>query len=275
MDKMKPFTIENIPTQYDEESLTVLELCSRLAAKFNEMADAYGYTMRDVRKAIAVWLSNNPDASASVNNYLTPQAFGAVGDGVHDDTGAVKLALASGADVYFPRGTYLVTEGLSLTGGQHVYGDGVGSIIKSGAPVILTTTAAGTLVERLALEGITTNTGMAIYKDKNTVRDVSITKCATGITNKNSDYMGSVIFDGVHFDNVSTCFRCTTLCNGVTFRGCVAYHYDAFVEAYWMEGVTFDTCFMEKSNPASAVLRQIPSRSALQALGVTDRKSVV
>lgn len=41
--------------------------------------------------------------------YVTPQQFGAKGDGVHDDTEAINACFASGAsNVYFPKGTYLV-----------------------------------------------------------------------------------------------------------------------------------------------------------------------
>ena len=39
----------------------------------------------------------------------TPQQFGAVADGVTDDTAAIQAAIDTGKDVYFPEGTYLVT----------------------------------------------------------------------------------------------------------------------------------------------------------------------
>lgn len=41
--------------------------------------------------------------------------FGAVGDGTTDDTAAIQAALTAGGTVYFPAGTYLVTDTLSIT----------------------------------------------------------------------------------------------------------------------------------------------------------------
>jgi len=40
--------------------------------------------------------------------YITPQLFGAKGDGVTDDTESINAALAAHNNVYFPPGTYLV-----------------------------------------------------------------------------------------------------------------------------------------------------------------------
>lgn len=42
--------------------------------------------------------------------FVTPQMFGAVGDGVTDDTAAFNLAQNSGYNVYVPAGVYLVTD---------------------------------------------------------------------------------------------------------------------------------------------------------------------
>ncbi len=46
------------------------------------------------------------------------KAFGAVGDGKHDDTAAFQLALESAQLVYVPDGTYLITDTLRWTGRQ-------------------------------------------------------------------------------------------------------------------------------------------------------------
>jgi hypothetical protein len=43
------------------------------------------------------------------------RAFGAVGDGVHDDTAAIQAAIDSGGKtIYFPSGTYIVTDTLKI-----------------------------------------------------------------------------------------------------------------------------------------------------------------
>lgn len=44
--------------------------------------------------------------------YITPQMYGAVGDGVADDTAAVQAALDKGGHIFFPAGRYKVTSKL-------------------------------------------------------------------------------------------------------------------------------------------------------------------
>jgi len=63
-------------------------------------------------------------------------AYGAVGDGVADDTAAIQAALSSGASVFFPAGTYLVSAVLNLAeAGQSVSGVGDQSVLKASAAV--------------------------------------------------------------------------------------------------------------------------------------------
>jgi hypothetical protein len=59
--------------------------------------------------------------------------FGAVGDGVADDTAAIQLALDAGENgaVYFPTGTYLVSSALTVNASTHVYGSGFDAIVKT------------------------------------------------------------------------------------------------------------------------------------------------
>jgi hypothetical protein len=58
--------------------------------------------------------------------------FGAVGDGVTDDTAAIQAALTASDSVYFPAGTYL-TNTVMLKSNQTIFGDGSASIIKQGS----------------------------------------------------------------------------------------------------------------------------------------------
>lgn len=65
-------------------------------------------------------------------NSVKDTAFGAVGDGVTDDTAAVQAALNAGGVTYFPAGTYLVTT-LNVPLGAVLRGVGRNGYIPSGA----------------------------------------------------------------------------------------------------------------------------------------------
>ncbi|HEY1097041.1 MAG TPA: glycosyl hydrolase family 28-related protein [Alphaproteobacteria bacterium] len=57
--------------------------------------------------------------------------FGAVGDGIADDTNAIITALAAHSCVYVPAGTYRVTQTIGITDSKLLYGDGKASVIKA------------------------------------------------------------------------------------------------------------------------------------------------
>ena len=65
---------------------------------------------------------------------LTPQMFGAYGDGVHDDTIAIQTAvyyvLANGLFLYFPAGNYLISDQISIQTGEgwRISGESMGSV---------------------------------------------------------------------------------------------------------------------------------------------------
>jgi hypothetical protein len=72
---------------------------------------------------------NPPFAGAVATNvedklaqYVSVQDFGAVGDGVADDTAAIQAALDTNVNVYFPFGTYKISE--TLTQSAPIYSDG-------------------------------------------------------------------------------------------------------------------------------------------------------
>lgn len=59
--------------------------------------------------------------------------FGAVGDGVHDDTAAIQAAIDSGKNIFIPMGVYLCGRELELkTKGQIITGAGAGAGYRSG-----------------------------------------------------------------------------------------------------------------------------------------------
>lgn len=161
MDKINHYSIENPATCYDEESLTVLQLCGRLAAKVNECVGEFNRHVEKVvdklaeqDKAIAEgfsskmvehvndWLDAHPEATTTVqpgslglghfqhdtllhieNSYITPVMCGAVGDGVTDDSAAFERMFTdfAGHKAFIPAGTYKITR--PLVAHNSVYGE--------------------------------------------------------------------------------------------------------------------------------------------------------
>lgn len=66
--------------------------------------------------------------------HVTPQMFGAIGDGKADDTEAIKIAVTAIKDgvrtLHIPCGTYLVSENIELVSNMTLEGEGDNSIIK-------------------------------------------------------------------------------------------------------------------------------------------------
>ncbi len=73
-------------------------------------------TLLDVEPADALppVLENDLPKLPSMDKWVSVLSFGAVGDGVSDDTEAIKKAIASADVVYFPSGWYRVTETIRM-----------------------------------------------------------------------------------------------------------------------------------------------------------------
>jgi hypothetical protein len=99
---------------------------------------------------ITEWLNDHPEATTTVqdgviseaklasalkpkimNAYVTPEMYGAVGDGVADDTNAIQAAIDSGNIVIFPAKTYLVTNLFVTKSKLMLIGSARGTVIKS------------------------------------------------------------------------------------------------------------------------------------------------
>ena len=64
--------------------------------------------------------------------YVSIKDFGAVGDGVTDDTAAIQAAIDDNPNgsIYIPAGTYIISAGLVADPAVSIYGNGANSIIK-------------------------------------------------------------------------------------------------------------------------------------------------
>lgn len=136
------------------------------------------------------------------NFYVTPQMYGAKGDGVNDDTESIKSALASGKVVVFPSGIYLITETLEITDDKTVMGCGITNttITSQGAASIFNVIGKNNVIKDIGIKG-RTNTNILTkpsfgitlnYTDKNgadsrnTLSNVEVYYFGTGINIHNS-----------------------------------------------------------------------------------------
>jgi len=120
-----------------------------------------------------------PAAPVSVKDY------GAIGDGVTDDTAAIAAALAAEDNVYFPEGLYLTTLALRLTGSKRIVGDGKGV-----SRIIRTDTTP----ETINAASVTATVYMS--NRYNSIEDIGIRGDRTGVATTAS-------VDGIFFGNLN------------------------------------------------------------------------
>ena len=79
-------------------------------------------------EAVNKWLDEHPEATTTVRDhsltidkmvigtlgYVTPQIYGAKGDGVTDDTVSINECLSGNDFIFFPRGTYIINPAIAL-----------------------------------------------------------------------------------------------------------------------------------------------------------------
>lgn len=120
------------------------------------------------------------------SDLVSIKDFGAVGDGLADDTLAIQQALAAHDAALIPAGTYLVTGTIVLAAGQSLIGLGQKSVIKcqSDSFNAVEIRANNCVIHNLRIEG--GDAGIKIYgadaeATQNSVTDVQIIGSKTGI----------------------------------------------------------------------------------------------
>lgn len=125
-------------------------------------------------------------SSDKFSDYISVKDFGAVGDGLTDDTLAIQQALAAHDMVLLPKGTYLVTAPIVLSAGQALAGLGQKSILKTSSNSFnaVEIPAAFTKLENLKIEGGAVGvklSGGTAECVQNAVHDVRIAGANIGI----------------------------------------------------------------------------------------------
>lgn len=110
--------------------------------------------------------TSNRTIAEKLGDFVSVKDFGAVGDGVTDDTVAIQTAFASGiTSLYFPSGTYLLNAAITSNTVSNIYGDGNQSTIKCRndlSNITFFTLASGVKVSELAIIGYNKTAGIGI-----------------------------------------------------------------------------------------------------------------
>ena len=96
------------------------------------------------------------EASTKISGQVDVRAFGAIGDGIADDTAAIQAAIDAGTYVRIPTGTYR-TGRLKLKSNLALVGDGAGSVLQGSAGMTLLfglSPSVGGVLENVELRGL-------------------------------------------------------------------------------------------------------------------------
>lgn len=101
---------------------------------------------------------------SKLQETVSVKDFGAVGDGVTDDTAAIQNALDTGKNVFIPAGIYVFSAQLDLTtNGQTIYGEGHGlSVLDSSATASITALYA-TGIDNITIKELSLLGGESVY----------------------------------------------------------------------------------------------------------------
>lgn len=192
------------------------------------------------------------------NGYVTPEQFGAVGDGVTDDTEAFSNMLSSDIKLWFiPKKTYLIKRTLNVDG-ITICG------ASSNQSILLFDSSDGLkyenniILSNIRLRGNGTNTAISYDYRNIKLNNVSISNFRNALAARNDHgvYTGYIHVDNSEFDNISNVLKFeTTLITYTSFDGCRFTNCVKLIKALNndsnSETVSFKECVIENSDDAN------------------------
>lgn len=142
--------------------------------------------MSDFSKVAVNGITYNVKDAAVREALVTPEMFGAVGDGVTDDTDAIKNCFAKGSPVFIS-GTYKIDETLTYSG-PLITGTGkfVVSALPSGSAAVLNINSDDCIVDSIEIDG---NAKACLLIYATVTNSITVKHCI--LHNTNTSYYGS------------------------------------------------------------------------------------
>lgn len=195
----------------------------------------------DVDESVQNWLDEHPEATTTVQDgslteakftdalklktikdYITPQMFGALGDGIADDTQAIQAAIDSQdiSTIYFPKGVYMVS-----------------------APIIVTHSDQAGLSHSILMDR------NAVLKASASIESVlHFTRDSTHQNNNIRDYLDGEFLEGGNIDGNGLANYCCIFDGNGRMSCSLTNFYDAITANVWVINGRFNMYNVEVSN---------------------------
>ena len=176
-------------------------------------------------------LTNGGYAKPVVNNLVNPKMFGAVGDGVTDDTNAFRNAFTTGKNVLITEGNYLITGIIYLQSNTYI-------------------TGTGKIIDREVEETAADWKGLFYGLNVSNVTIDGVTFEGVGSTDREYTYGGEIHFKNSHDVKVLNCEIYDVLKNhAIVFETCHDCVADKnYVHQYTQAGISLinkcDRCYV-------------------------------
>jgi hypothetical protein len=239
-------------------------VASKILARYSEVyeeVDADAQNVRYLPAGVGAQLTN---VQAKLRETVSVKDFGAVGDGVADDTAAIQAAINAADGVYFPSGVYLVTStintksNLTLTGESRL----VATLFATGDFDIFRINNSNNLtIENLTFTSSMTFTltgvGIGLHLTSGLITDLVLKECTfqylrNGIKFDTGTNLVVGHWEYLYFYvNQEWHYECTGEVNSLLMLSC---RYELNVlGAIRAQGFTAINCVMESSNGTYAI----------------------
>jgi len=148
--------------------------------------------------------TNSTNVESKLREVLSVKDYGAIGDGVNDDSAAIQAAIdTTSGGVYFPPGTYRIKTAITLKSDVTLYGDGEASVLIKDA------SATG-----LTRDMIFRSTGTATVQDINierlkfTTEQTSVSPATQSMINFDGGNIYDITIRDCIFDNATSYANC-------------------------------------------------------------------